>query len=61
MYFIFSNKGFEERFYNASHWITVDVGITRKKEVIKALWKLISYTKGANEESMCHLLNNIYY
>ena len=61
MYFIFSNKGFEERFYNASHWITVDVAITTKEEVKKAIWKLYYYTKGENEESMCHLLNNICY
>ncbi|XP_031435381.1 heme-binding protein 2-like [Clupea harengus] len=43
-------EGFEERFYNASHWITVDVAITTKEKVKKALWKLYYYTKGANEE-----------
>ncbi|XP_031435072.1 heme-binding protein 2-like isoform X2 [Clupea harengus] len=43
-------EGFEERFYHASHWITVDIGITTHEKVKKAISKLFLYTKGENEE-----------
>ncbi|XP_041921885.1 heme-binding protein 1-like [Alosa sapidissima] len=47
---IHTNEDFEERFYNASHWITIDVAIPNKEEVKKALWTLYYYSKGENEE-----------
>ncbi|XP_028845581.1 heme-binding protein soul2 [Denticeps clupeoides] len=44
-------EGFEERFYNASHWITVDIPSMTENDVKNGCWTLHHYTKGKNDRN----------
>ncbi len=48
---IIYKKGFEERNYEVSHWITTDVASASESDLKDGFWKLYYFNHGQNNKS----------
>lgn len=48
---LINKKGFEERSYDVSYWISTDIASTSQSDIKDGFWKLYYFNQGQNSES----------